>query len=261
MTRARLGAVLAVALVSVSGCGQLLGLGDYGEAPESGAKDPTAAAEASIADSTLDQASPDAGLFGDLVDAANGPDAADARGDASTDDAADEQGDADASETQSSDGSMTGAIDVQMLDAPMETTLDVQLADAPADAGFDACPTACNGGCGDGATCTISITSFMTGPLICPPGLGCQVLCMGTQVCTQAITCAAGQPCRVSCRGNEACSSTSIDQGSASSLCVECLASGNPGCNSVTCTGFCGLHCVGGCGGSCGNCARVPSCP
>jgi hypothetical protein len=42
---------------------------------------------------------------------------------------------------------------------------------------------------------------------------------------------------------------------------VECVANGNPGCNSVSCSGACSLSCIGGCGGSCGNCSSVPSCP
>ncbi|MDP9149855.1 MAG: hypothetical protein M3O36_07965 [Myxococcota bacterium] len=127
------------------------------------------------------------------------------------------------------------------------------------------CPAVCTGGCGaSGATCTIVVTVQKQADIRCPPGRACVVHCAGTQVCADySIYCAAAQPCTVVCEGDEACSSNTIARGAASALCVECIANGNPGCNSAVCVGACSSHCVGvgGCGGSCLGCAPVAACP
>jgi hypothetical protein len=149
--------------------------------------------------------------------------------------------------------------DTSPIDAPLDTFLEAPV-DAPAD-DATGCPGECNGGC-SGGTCTILVTTVTSGSVNCPTGFACYVHCAGSQVCMGTINCAAGYACTVSCDGDEACTSNSINQNGATSLCVACLANnGNPGCDSVSCTGTCSLSCTGGCGASCGNCASVPTCP
>jgi hypothetical protein len=264
---ARFAWCIAVALLFLAACAQVLGLGDYGESHTVDPADATRPAEAADDESAADNA-PDQSL------------AVDARRDAADDFRADagmltdreEPADAppdtspiDATADETADGADTAdaALDTT-LDAATDVAVDEQASDAPADTQL-VCPAACNGGCGPrGATCIILVTSASGLPVLCPAGLPCEVHCNGTHVCTQAITCATGQPCHVVCEGDEACSSGLITGIVATSLCVECIASDpshNPGCNSVTCTGTCTIHCDGGCGGSCANCTTVSACP
>jgi hypothetical protein len=215
----------------------------------------------------------DASTCDDLMDCSSDADAAEVTmGDA--DDAAD----ADATEVTTDadnhadaaevapidDGSTDVATPTDASDGPrVEDATEAQATDAPEDADVGACPVECNGGCGpNGTTCMITISSVRAAPVNCPPGLACRVHCVGNQVCPSAINCAAGQPCSVVCDGDEACTSNTINQGGATSLCVECLPRGtSPGCNSSRCLGTCTIHCVGSCGTSCANCTSVASCP
>lgn len=154
-----------------------------------------------------------------------------------------------------SDDAPTDGVDETIVDASRDVEIDVEAGQGVT------CPPQCNEGC-SGGTCTILVTGGSSqAPIGCPAGFACHVSCRGTQVCTGTINCASGYACTVSCNGDQACSSSAINQNGATSLCVECIASGNPGCDSVSCAGTCSLACQGGCGSSCGNCASVPACP
>jgi hypothetical protein len=263
--RARFAWPIAMALLPASACAQVLGLGDYGQSPADPA-DATLVREASpddgIADrmlerSALDRTADASGEFAPEVGpSGDGGDAADAPTESfPSDDAMDEAADA---------ARAADADDAQTADASTDVAIDEHASDAPVDTGV-VCPVSCNGGCGaNGMTCIIVVTTPGGGPVTCPIGLPCEVHCNGTQVCTQPISCAPGLPCRVFCLGDEACSGSVINGAAATSLCLDCTMGprgGNPGCNSVTCTGTCSIHCIGGCGSSCANCAQVPVCP
>jgi hypothetical protein len=255
---------IVLALFPLAGCAQVLGLGDYGESPPADPADATllqeVGADGGVAERARDRSSGDIGAdASDAYPPETGP-AADS-GDAH--EAQTEAIPGDGANDEAADGA--DAADAETPDASADTAIDEHASDAPADTSV-VCPVSCNGGCGsNGATCIISVTAPGGTAVLCPLGLPCEVHCTGTQVCTQPIDCAPGQPCRVICLGDEACSSGVINGAAASSLCVECFLAagprGNPGCNSVTCTGVCAIHCDGGCGGSCANCATVSACP
>jgi hypothetical protein len=267
----------------------MLGLDSYRAALEAGSSETGADAEAGAWDgaedgTVADQRSPqslgaeaafdaDMEAGADAVTETQGQgviDAADASADAiigedAVIDSTDGNNLPEAADGQTSDGLPDVATDQQPSDAAADAAFDQQAPDSAADG--NGCPAQCNGGCGNGGNvCTIVISQPSTGPVVCPYGLGCQVQCVGTQVCVQTIVCPVSQPCTVVCNGDQACDSNVISGAGATSLCVDCSkgtgGNGNPGCNSVTCTGTCSIHCQGsGCNTSCGNCSAVPACP
>jgi hypothetical protein len=274
-------------LACVVGCTQILGLGDYREAPEGGFD------EAGGIGSDGNGDGPTGASFSDLgsassLDVGEGPfDATFESMDDSAGEATNSAADAgylDApylDATYWNDSSTEDADALPVYDAPADGPAEDNVTDAtPADVLSEgsrdaqsvdatndvvvACPAECNAGCGPtGTTCAIAITSMTSAPVVCPPGFACQVQCLGAQVCNGTIDCAAGQPCHVVCSGMDACNSATINQGAATSLCVECLhMQSTPGCNAVTCTGVCSIVCSGpGCNSSCAICTTVPACP
>jgi hypothetical protein len=120
-----------------------------------------------------------------------------------------------------------------------------------------------NGGrCEDGGNdCIIECNEAgtnCTGPILCPPGVGCRVVCAFDKTCAQKVDCTqatscdvactgmntcagvacAGKSCKVTCSGVESCKTGTIDCTSTDSCTIACSApSGMMNCKeAVTCT-------------------------
>jgi hypothetical protein len=137
-------------------------------------------------------------------------------------------------------------------DAAISSANDSATSGSRAHSGPDgsACPAECSNNCED-ETCEIDVNCPTSGcavsglPQTCPPGLPCEVMCIGPTSCDdQRIECATGEPCTVECSGPDSCVRANVKCPSEGPCVVSCT--GREACTAlvVICgTGPCTVTC------------------
>jgi hypothetical protein len=118
----------------------------------------------------------------------------------------------------------------------------------PFDGGIDAspdnCKAACTGGTCDGGWCVIACDGgSCPNTVTCPPGIPCDVQCVGKDACKSGVDCAEATACNVLCSGAAACSNQKVRcKGSA----CQVTCTGKDACTtSIVCdAGTCALRCL-----------------
>jgi hypothetical protein len=138
--------------------------------------------------------------------------------------------------------------------AAMSSANDAETSGSRAHSGPDgsACPAECSNNCED-ETCEIDINCPGTSPSCtvdglpqtCPPGLPCDVMCIGPNSCDDTkIECATGEPCTLECSGPYSCGRAIVKCPSEGPCVVSCT--GREACQAldVMCgTGPCTVTC------------------
>jgi hypothetical protein len=107
--------------------------------------------------------------------------------------------------------------------------------DAPTDANM--CPPACTSCSDDTKTCTIDCQragGACNGPVKCPEGWNCNVVCSTINSCRNGIACPAGRTCNITCSGRMSCSKFACGSGPCDIQCI-----GQDSCTELTCGTAC----------------------
>jgi hypothetical protein len=99
------------------------------------------------------------------------------------------------------------------------------------------CPTQCTSCSNDAKTCTIDCRlngGACNGPVKCPEGWNCNVLCSTTNACRSGITCPADRSCNITCSGRMSCAKFECGSGPCN---VDCT--GMESCTELSCGKAC----------------------
>jgi len=119
----------------------------------------------------------------------------------------------------------------------------------PVDANL--CPSQCTSCSNDTKTCNIDCRlngGACNGPLKCPEGWNCNLLCSTTNSCRNGVTCPAGRSCTITCSGRQSCSKFACGTGQCN---VDCT--GQESCTDVSCGPACACDITCGLNAACTN--------
>jgi hypothetical protein len=117
----------------------------------------------------------------------------------------------------------------------------------PSDANL--CPSVCTSCSNDTTTCNIDCQrngGACNGPIKCPEGWDCNVLCSTINSCRNGVTCPAGRPCNITCSGRMSCSKFACGSGACA---IECT--GLDSCTDLSCGTACACDITCGISASC----------
>jgi hypothetical protein len=125
---------------------------------------------------------------------------------------------------------------------PIDSSVKTDAA-PPIDAN-NGCPQPCTSCNSDSKTCNIDCMSnggACNGPLRCPEGWNCNVLCSLAGSCSNGLVCPPGQFCKVTCSGRQSCNQFTCNTGRCD---IECLGANS--CTSLSCGAACAcdINCV-----------------
>lgn len=99
------------------------------------------------------------------------------------------------------------------------------------------CPTTCTSCIPETMTCKIDCgvsAATCNGPIACPTGWNCDILCTTANSCRSGIDCLGSKSCTVECKGNSSCRNIACGDGPCDVNC-----SGTNSCRGVACGQSC----------------------
>lgn len=121
--------------------------------------------------------------------------------------------------------------------------------DASLDTNPENCAAVCDkGSCDDAGTCVITCdggagSCAQNVPVVCPPGVPCQVDCTGSSSCNRGVDCTQASRCTIDCSGPNSCQGGAV---ACTGDSCRVVCSGQTSCNQgVSCdAGNCILRCT-----------------